>query len=151
MAGLIPAKADHTEALRTFLADATSLPVGDGKAPAGAGWQGAPGQSSFVAYLVVHSTPGGALAGSLGRPSTEAQWLWQIDSVGATQHATEKALDRVRDHLLAVPLPDLAIPGRKVTYVDEEISSGSAREDPDQPATFRSFAQYRIWTTPRSL
>lgn len=145
---LTPARGPHTKALREFLATATGLPVGGGVAPPGAGWQGAPGQSSFVAYLVVHDIPGGAMPGSLGRGSTEAQLLWQVDACGATQVHALDTLDPARDALCdPTRRKGLIVPDRIVTFVEVDIPAGTARQDPDQPSIFRTFERFKIWTT----
>lgn len=150
MANTIPARAPQTRSLEEYLAEQTGLPVGEGVAPTDGGWQGAPGQSVFLAYLVVHSIPGGTLDGPIGDPHADSDLVWQIDSVGATQLAAEEGGDLARAALLVQGLPSLSIAGRAVRWVSEDIPGGGARQDPDQPSIFRQFSRYRIATTPSS-
>lgn len=150
MANTIPARAPHTRSLREYLATTTGMPVGDGKAPAAGGWQGAPGASQFVNYLVVHSTPGGLLDGPLGDPHADAEFVWQIDACSATQYGAEIAGDNARAALLVQGLPPLNVAGRAIRWIREDIPAGGAREDPDQPSIWRLWAMYRIATTPTS-
>ncbi len=148
MANTIPARAPHTQALESFLASQTGQLVGDGEKPSGGGWQGAPGQSQFVQYYVVHSIPGGAFDGPLGDPHADSDLIWQVDSYAATQINAEIGGDVARRLLLVKGLPALSIADRAVRWITEDIPGGGARQDPDQPSTFRQLCRYRIATTP---
>lgn len=148
MANTIPRRAPQTRSLREYLATATGRLVGDGKAPDGGGWQGAPGASQFVTYYVVHSIPGGSLDGPLGDPHADSTLVWQVDAVAATQYGAEITLDNARAALLVQGLPPLVIADRLVRGIREDIPAGGAREDPDQPSIWRLWSMYRIATTP---
>jgi hypothetical protein len=149
MANTIPARAPQTLALETYLATQTSAPVGDGeKPPTASGWQGAPGQSEFVAYTVVHSIPGGALDGPLGDPHADSALIWQIDTYGATQLASETLGDLVLGALLVAGRPPLVIAGRRVLSIALETPGGGARQDPDEPSIWRQMSLWNIATTP---
>lgn len=147
----IPARSTQTEALEQQLAALTGLPVGDGTKPPSGGWQGPEGSSTFAAYLVVHSIGGGTLDGPLCAPHDDSRWLWRIVAYSKTQIGAERALDQARAGLLGThPASNLIVADRLVTRVTEDVDGGSARQDPDQPAIHRAWADFRLHTTPRS-
>lgn len=146
---LLPARAPQTSALTAWLAAQLQFPIGYGQAPKDVpiGWQGPPGLSDFVGYLVVHSIPGGELDGDLAHPSCDGDLPWQVDAVGGTQLQADTIADLAQAVLIG-PKPPLVIDGRTVLWVREDIPHGGARQDPDQPSIWRSTGRYRIGTTP---
>lgn len=148
MTNTVPVRSPQTDALIDWLVTDTELLVGDGKKPDGGGWQGAAGQSAFVPYLVLHPFPGGNLDGTLGDPWADADFLWQLNAHGANRAQCEQTQDRARTSLLTGPYSQIVIAGRSIKWIRCEIPAGAARQDPDQPAVWWSFEQYRIGTTP---
>lgn len=149
MSNTVPARAPHTAGLVTWLQAQTGKQVGRGEQPAGTGWQGAPGQSEFVPYYVLHPIPGGQLDGPMGDPHADSELIWQVNSQAATQAQAETMADAARAALLSSAAHDgVVVDGRAVTAVTSEIPAGAARQDPDQPATWWSFEQFRLTTTP---
>lgn len=143
----IVARATQTAALIEWLALQSDYPIGFGEAPDDVGWQGAPGASQFQGYGVVHPIPGGALDGPLCSPSADADLVWQVNGIGATQAHADTVMDTFSGLLLG-PLPPLQIAGRALLWVRSDVFHGAARQDPDQPAIWWSFGRYRIATTP---
>lgn len=137
----------HTTGLLAWLRLQSGYPVGDGIAPADVGWQGAPGQSPFQGYGVVHTIAGGALDGPMCSPSADADLLWQVNGMGGTQAHADTVMDTFSGLLLG-PLPPLQIAGRALLWVRSDVFHGAARQDPDQPSIWWSYARYRIGTTP---
>lgn len=141
---MIPQLAPHSTALVTEL-EVTGLPVGRGQKPDGAGWQGSAGQSTFVAYLVLHAIPGGTLDGSLAEPDDDLAGIWQVTAVGATAEQCELAADAARTRLLTVA-PTIA--GRFVMRLYVEALSGVRPDTTVVPTVFISTDQFRLATTP---
>lgn len=148
MSYVAPARAPHTTGLVAYLTAETALPVGDGKAPADGGWEGQPGISPFVAYLVVHSIPGGAIDGTLGEPHLDLDGIWQVNAHGGDRLSCEIAQDLARAQLLTSPPPAITVAGRTIKWVTCDVPAGTARQDPDQPAIWSSFERYRFATAP---
>ena len=144
----LPVRVPQTTALLAWLGSQLTGPVGDGKAPTEPhGWQGAPGQSSFIGYFVLHTITGGALDGDLVRPSDDGDLIWQVNAIGGTAQQADLLADQAFE-VLCDELPPLAINGRAVLFADVDVPHGAAREDPDQPSIWMSVARYRIATTP---
>lgn len=144
----VVARAPQTAAVRTFLAAAAEVPVGHGVKPDGAGWVGAPGQSAFVGYGVLHALAGGRFDGSTEDPHAESMLLWQVNSYGATQLHAEEVADAFRVALLQHPLPPIVVAGRTLVWITSEVPAGTAREDPDQPSIWWCFERFEIATVP---
>lgn len=92
MSAVVPLpRREFADGLITALATATGRPVGDGVVPDGA----------TVPYLVVHSIDGGSWLGApfLG-DETEAELVWQVDSVGERRDQAEWMADKVRETIL---------------------------------------------------
>jgi hypothetical protein len=145
----LPLRAPEAAALVAYLTSVTAIPLGQGIAPAGAGWQGPPGESPFHGYGILHSIPGGFLDGDLARPSVDGDTIWQLNAVGATQEQADTISDAYAAALLG-PLPPITIVGRALLWVRADIPHGAARQDVDQPSLWLSYARYRLGTTPTS-
>lgn len=144
---LLPARAPQTSALVTHLQ--TTLGgalVGRGAKPDGAGWQGAPGHSQFIGYVVLRGIPGGEIDGTLGQPNRDGDTIIQADCYGADKDQAEQLGDAVDAALLGVP--PLTIAGRAVRWCRPDIPRGDARIDPDQPSIWVSTGRYGLGTTP---
>ena len=136
--------ADLTAAIVTQLDDAGLL-TGEGKAPDGYGWQGAPGQSNYVGYVVVYPTPGGPSTGTVAAPNSDSGADYQIVSVGASSRQAETVADDVREVLTAA-LPTLS--GRRVTHVNVAMLGGAVLDDTVLPTVWMVSDRYRFHTTP---
>lgn len=88
----VPDRQLITGALIAMLATSTSKQVGDHEAP----------PDPVVPYSVVHCIPGGDYWGApLAAPDAQADFVYQVDSVGLKRSQVEWMADRVRRCLLA--------------------------------------------------
>ncbi len=140
----VPAVAPHTTAMLTRL-ETTELPVGDSRAPDGAGWQGEPGNSVFVAYLVLYQI--GVLRdgpdSSLSNRYSDPQLRYQVTAVGITRLAAETAADLAVTALTGTPL---VVPGRSTVLLIPESSVGPTRDESVNPPVFTAFERLRLDT-----
>jgi len=97
----------HTDAVVAALEDAGIL-TGRGEHPSGGGWQGEPGRSTYIPYVVVYPFPGRE-DGNIAEPYEYLDYRAQISCWGATAVQTEMLADRVRAALIGKRLP---VPGR---------------------------------------
>lgn len=136
----------HTAAVLTRL-QSTGLLCGDGRKPAGAGWQGAAGMSAFVSYLVLYPlglTRNGPDA-PLADMGTDPQLLYQVTSVGSDRRSAEAAADLAAAALLSGV--DLGVSGASTIRVWQETSAGVTRDEDVNPPLFYAVDRYRIDTT----
>lgn len=131
-----------TASIVTILTDAGLL-VGAGQQPTGAGGDCTDG--SFRPWAVIHPMRGGDLDGSLGLGQEDAEALYQITCVGATQEQAEWVADTARIALLAATP---TAPGRAVVLVVIDELGGSTRDDDAQPPLWFIADRYRLLTTP---
>jgi len=124
--------------------EGTGLPVGSGEKPAGAGWQGAPGQSTFKGYVVVHPI-GGGVDGPIGDWVADVQARYQLTSVGATQSQCENIADLCAARLLNSPI---SIVGRTVALVTIDDVGVVRRDDTVIPSVWINPRAYRLLITP---
>jgi hypothetical protein len=134
---------DHTLGAVAAL-EGEGLLVGQGQAPPGGGWQGTPGQSAFVPYVIVWPIAGSTITGSLGAPDDYASAAVQITAVGPTQEGAERAGDRAQAALLA----GFAVTGRHVLRVHHESSLGVHPDLDLSPTVWTARDRYRIESTP---
>lgn len=139
-----PARSPHTTALLRALDSRTGILVGDGRKPDGGGWQGDPGTSEFVRYLVLHPLPGGEFDGPLGDPNADSSLPWQVTAVGASRAQCEDAADAARAALLGEPI---TVPDRGGSRVRVDTPGGARPEDPQRPTVWISTERYRFDTT----
>jgi hypothetical protein len=106
--------------------------VGDGRAPAGVGWQGAPGQSDFVPYAVLHrlSVERESDASSVADPGDAPKLTYQINAIGAVQEQAERVADAIVFDLLGSPL---VIVDRDVVALRHDVSSGAIMDEDTHP------------------
>lgn len=135
-----------TNAIVEALADA-GLAVGLAEKPEGVGWQGAPGQSAFVGYVVVYPMLGGITDGPIGNFNADAWAVYQLTSVGGNEEQCEWVADEARVAMLAArPAGD----DWKVAHVVLDVLGGAVREDDVQPSVWYSPERYRVAVTTRS-
>ncbi len=123
---------------------AAGLTVGDGEKPAGTGWQGTPGQSTFNGYLILYPF-GGSLDGGLANPDEDADARYHIQANGATRQQCEHLQDAAR---VAMAAMTLTVAGRKVIQLRIDLLGGCARDDSVQPPLWIGFDRYACWTVP---
>ncbi|RCG31985.1 hypothetical protein DQ384_05435 [Sphaerisporangium album] len=136
--------APHTAAFTTALV-AEDLAVDVGVAPEGAGWQGEPGQSAFVPYIVLFPSPG-STDGDLGDPNAYLDYETQATVVGATAGQVEQVMDKVKAALVG---RQLAVAGRNSYRV--QLGEGGrpiTRDDTVQPPEYYASALFRLRTGP---
>lgn len=135
---------DLSAAIVTALEDADLL-VGLGDKPAGGGWAGAAGASTFTAYTVVYPTPGGFSDGTMSVPFDDVQPDYIISSFGSTVEQAQWGDDEVRAALTAAGA--LTVAGRSVSLVIPDVDGGVIRDDDLTPPIFHSPTRWRIRTT----
>lgn len=116
-----------TAVVAAMVAGMAPVLVGDGKVPAGGGWQGTPAASTtFKPYVVVYggSTPG--LDGTLADPHEDGIHAVQATYVARTRATAEALRDQGRAILLD---RDLAIAGHVVADTSLEVGRPVDRED----------------------
>ena len=122
---MTPDRRELTTALIALLELATDRPWGDGKAP---------GQSApEVPYGIVYAIAGGGVDGGFADPHTDATFVYQLSSVGATREQAEWLADRARRAVLgrdptgALLFP-LAAADLLVIYRDADSVGGVERD-----------------------
>lgn len=146
-------RSDTTAALLGLL-EATDLVVGDGKRPEDAGWQGTPGGSTFVGYVVLRSIPGGFTRaegrGTITSPDSDAVTFYELLSVGATRAQSEHISD-IATRTLVGQRP--TVPGRAIQSIAVEEYGDTDRDDtlqPGEPSEFLTSDVLRVSSTPRA-
>ena len=126
----------------------TPIPVGDARKPAGAGWQGSPGGSQFVTYLVVYPIgsqrdgPDASLADNADAPVNR----FQVNAVGRDRTSVETAADLAAAVLLNRQRFD--IPDWDTVTMKHENSVGVTVDETVSPPVFIAIDRYRLDTSP---
>ncbi|NED96447.1 hypothetical protein G1H11_14145 [Phytoactinopolyspora alkaliphila] len=137
--------AEHLRATRDHLT-ANGIPAALGRKPPDTGWTAAPGQSPFVAYVVLwrisalEAPPFG-----LRVRHTEARPAIQTSCWGANPDQANDLLDEVKTLMLN---GSLAVPGRKIQRVIHEPGASDVRDPDSTPPLYYSADRYRIWSLP---
>jgi hypothetical protein len=143
----VPAVSAHTDALVAALGALGHVRAGDGARPDGGGWQGAPGASDFVGYVVVYQLNPG-FDGPLADKHADLTGRWQVTAVGATRPQAGAVADAVRTWLLSSARTQLTVAGRAVAAVWHDGGGDTYREDGTGPALYYVPDRYVILTTP---
>lgn len=114
----------HTDAVVAAI-EAIPLLVGRGIKPAGGGWQGTPGVSSFVRFAVLFPFQGTA-DGSIAEPLEYLDYKAQINIYGASSTQVEDAADDVRAALIG---RRLTVTGRSTYPVQNPGGPPIIRDD----------------------
>lgn len=149
MTWTVPVIDDHLAAVEATLAT-TGIPVARGDKPAGAGWQGVPGTSSFVPYMVLDAIPGGVTSGSAGDPQADVSVPFDVRCIGASATQAEKVADRAR-RVLCESRDAVVVPGRALLLPVSLEMASPARADMsmgDGQTLFVSSPRFRLHTTP---
>lgn len=135
--------------MKTFDAGAPDLDATPGVVASGThgwGWQGKAGQSSFMPYRVLYPIIGGVFDGTLGEPSDDASFMYQVTCVGMTRPQCEAIVDNTNGLLVEQPL---TVAGRYIMRVWCDMAGGGARRDDTvQPPVFIATPRYRVESTP---
>lgn len=141
-----PARPHTQAALAAVRAEATArsspLLVGQGDRPPGSGWQGEPGRTKFVPYVIVYPFPGRP-DGDLADPVRYLDYSVQATCVGATSEASEAAVDLVKAAWVDRPLE---VPGRSSYRGQLVTDQPSTRDDDISPPVHYSIIQV-TWRT----
>lgn len=132
----------HTDGVAAAL-EAIGLAVGRGEEPAGAGWQGEPGDSEFTPYAVLYPTPG-IPDGDLADPNEYIDYSCQATCVAATQEGAEAVADAVK----TLVGQRLAVVGRFVYPVTLILDRPASRDDSVKPVIHYAIVQLRFRTGP---
>jgi len=127
---------------------ADTLVVGDSIQPENSGWTAKPGSSDFIPYIIVYSTGGGGLYGSISSDE-ESVFVYQLTCVGSTREQSDFMRDKAREVMLKRSSFDIT--GRKVLYVVIDVPIATSRDDDVMPPVFFSADRFRMRTVPRSL
>lgn len=125
---VVAAARPHTDAVVACLEDAGLL-VGRGEKPLGAGWQGSPGASVFVPYVVLWPSPGDT-AGDLCDPHEYLDYMVQATCIGSTQEGAEAVADAVKIALVGVRL---MVPNRSLYPFQITLDRPVTRDDTVAP------------------
>lgn len=135
----VPVRSPLTDAILDHMDEHCLVPTGDARIPVGAGWQGGPGVSEFVPYLVLWPRNGGLFDGSLGDPKHDADFVYQLTAVGRTRADCEEAADLGRIALCEIRLDEPTF-----LCVDIDIPGGATTDQSVNPTVFISVEVYRI-------
>lgn len=119
----------HTDAVVAAIA-AIPMLVDRAKQPAGSGWQGTPGGSTYKRYAVVYPSPG-IPDGNEAEPLEYLDYEAQINVFGATETQAETAADDVRGALIG---RRLAVAGRSTYRVQTPAGQRPIFRDDSVPA-----------------
>lgn len=133
---------DVTAAIVAILDDEFLVGVGD--KPAGSGWQGTPGVSVFVPYVVVFPVTGGFFEGTIGRPFEDARPDYIVHAYGASVFQCQFVNDRCFALLTS---STFVVAGRSVQLAIPDVEGGAVRDDDVTPPLFYAPTRWRIVTT----
>lgn len=144
MTQYVPLLDTHAEAI-LFVLQSTAIAARRGEKPRSGGWQGAPGQSPFKPYLILHYM-GGDLTGTVSNPNDDLTSLWQVTAVGGTAEQCTEADDLARAALLAVDAVEVV--NRAVDRMQVEALSEIRPDRTVSPQVWISTPVYRLDTSP---
>jgi|GEM_PF-2148234 len=127
--------------------EAAGLLVGDGRVPEGAGWQGSPGQSTYVGYVLLADISGGQWRGTIGDRFADLTAVHQGQCVGATAGHARAVTDTARAALAG--MRNTVTDGRKVDSVRFDFGTeNTLRDDDVQPPVWYCPLRVRLLWTP---
>jgi hypothetical protein len=133
----------HTDAVVAAIS-AIPMLVGRTIKPAGGGWTGTPGSSTYVRYAVVYPSPGSP-DGNLAEPYEYLDYSAQVNIFGATASQAEGAMDAVRSALIG---QRLTVVGRATYPVQFVGGPPVIRDDSVTPAVFMAAVEIAFLTQP---
>lgn len=141
---MIPSTRSTTAALLECV-ELAGIACGDGRAPADGGWQGAPGQSDFVPYAVLHrlgverQTIDASVADSFDAP----KGAYQVTCVGADQAQAEMVATACARALLG---GELLIDDRDLVVVRHDGSAAVGVDEDTHPPLFFAAERFTVET-----
>ncbi|GHE47322.1 hypothetical protein GCM10017673_56460 [Streptosporangium violaceochromogenes] len=141
----VAAAKPHADAVLLLLA-AVNVLAGRGEVPAGGGWQGEPGDSPFVGYVVLFPFTGSDDPLSLAQVYDDFDFPFQITAVGVVSDQAEQVMDAVRAGLVgATP----AVAGRRAYPIyPVPLNRPITRDDAADPPVFYGVAQFHFRSHP---
>lgn len=137
---------DHClTALRPDGSEAESWEVGDHEKPKSGGWQGDPGRSAFVAYVVLTSLATQRPQGSLGQPGENAVFPMALTSIGSSRRQASLLSDLARTRMAELARTDDAA-GQRIQSVDMARHGGVDRVSMDPPV-YSITDTVHLWST----
>ena len=141
----LPLIAAHDAAVVAAIT-ATGLPVDLVSKPAGAGWQGDPGNSDFAYYAIVYPLPGGSRDGSEARPFDDITLPYQVQCIGDSPGAVRQVVDLVEAALVD---GGITVADRSVEPIEPADNGGVQPDDETAgPRLFYASPRYDITTRP---
>lgn len=133
----------HSDAVVTALTGAGLL-VGRGRQPAGSGWQGQAGASTFKPYVVLYPSSG-VTDGNLADPHEYLDYTFQLTCVANTQEGAEAVADIAKTTLVGVRL---TVAGRSCYPVYLLADPVAQRDDAVSPPLHYLTPQFRVRSQP---
>lgn len=144
-----PAYAAHTTAFIELCRTASSsVKVGDGERPPGVGWQGTPGQSPFVGYIVVYPIGTNRGESTMAAPNDDVEFEWQTTITAASRAHAETIFDLLADVLIDTAL---TVPGRACSdHLRLSTDAGGVRREEfnQQPPLWLATPRWAVTSVP---
>lgn len=119
--------------------------VGDHEKPLDGGWQGDPGRSAFVPYVVLTALRSQRPTGSIGEPGRDAIFPYALTNIGSSRRQVQMMSDLAREKFLALARTDDA-QGQRFGGVDIANYGGVDRIAQDPPL-YSVTDTINVWTT----
>lgn len=133
----------HTTAVAALLRT-EGIVTGDAGAPTVKhSWQGTPGRSTFIPYVIVYRLEQ-SFDGSLGCPDSDSDFIWQVTCVADTRAACDTLHAAVNEALVGATL---TVSGRSVPRVRSDGGPGPRRDESVNPPLFISTPRFAAMST----
>lgn len=119
--------------------------VGDHEKPPRGGWQGEPGHSQWVPYLVLTATPSSSIGGGLGAPGSNVWFGYAVTVVGLTRGQAEKASAVARERLASLQRTKTG-DGRTISQV-QVVRYGGIDRLGAEPPLYLITDQFNLFTS----
>jgi hypothetical protein len=133
------------EALEPEAGDPRQWLVGDHEKPKDGGWQGDPGQSDWVPYVVLTATPSQPPTGDIATPTSDVWFGYAITAVGSSRGGADKIAAAARERLATVARQKTS-DGRTISQV-RMMRYGGIERVPANPTLYLVTDQISVWTT----
>jgi hypothetical protein len=133
------------EALEPDADDERNWLVGDHEKPPTGGWQGEPGHSDWLPYMILTATPSQPPTGDIATPGSDVWFGYAVTVVGRSRRGADKLSAASQERLSRVArqkTPD----GRTISQV-RVMRYGGTEPLRIQPALYLVTNQFSIWTT----
>jgi hypothetical protein len=143
---VLPSSGDHVLAVAAHLRSAGILTTTSDRPPPGSGWQGTPGQSSYVGWVRVTDVSGSPPTGTVTGVRDTMRFLYHVQSIGGGEVQSYRLRDRVHARMVD---GTLAVPGRVLLEPPRILLPGQTDPDHDAPVVeWVGWDQYRVETAP---